>query len=59
MKQFDKDALHWKDYDYVVINDDLDKCYNQIISIINSSIKSEKDNYRSDNIENHIQKLLQ
>ena len=59
MKQFDKDVLHWKDYDYVVINDDLEKCYNQIISIINSSIKSEKDNYRSDNIENHIQKLLQ
>ena len=59
MKQFDKDVLHWKDYDYVVINDDLEKCYNQIISIINSSIKSEKDNYRSDNIKNHIQKLLQ
>ena len=23
MKQFDKDVLHWKKYNYVVINDDL------------------------------------
>ena len=23
MKQFDKDILHWKDYDYVIINNDL------------------------------------
>ena len=33
MKQFDKDILHWKNYDYVVINDDLKKCYNKIIQI--------------------------
>ena len=25
MKQFDKDILHWKNYNYVVINDDLKK----------------------------------
>ena len=25
MKQFDKDILHWRDYDYVVINDNLKK----------------------------------
>ena len=26
MKQFNKDVLHWKDYDMVVVNDDLDDC---------------------------------
>ena len=35
MKQFDKDILHWKDYDYVIINKNLDVCFRQIESIIN------------------------
>ena len=30
MKQFGRDVLHWINYDYVVINDDLDKCYLKI-----------------------------
>jgi len=30
MKQFDKDVLHWKDYDYVIINNDLEN-YKKII----------------------------
>ena len=59
MKQFEKDLLHWKNYDYVVINDDLEKCYNQINSIINSSFNNEKIKYNADNIKNHINQLLQ
>ena len=31
MKQFDKDILHWKNYDFVVINDDLNKCYKKLL----------------------------
>ena len=58
MKQFEKDLLHWKNYDYVVINDDLEKCYNQINSIINSSFNSKKIKYNPDNIEKHINQLL-
>ena len=34
MKQFDKDIIHWKNYDYVVINDNLETCYNKILQII-------------------------
>ena len=34
MSQFKKDILHWKDYDYVVINNELSDCYNQIQKII-------------------------
>jgi len=59
MNQFEKDLLHWKNYDYVVINDDLEKCYNQINSIINSSFNNEKIKYNPDNIEKHINQLLQ
>ena len=29
MKEFNKDILHWKSYDYVVINDDLQRCFNE------------------------------
>ena len=31
MKQFGRDVLHWINYDYVVINDDLENCYSKII----------------------------
>lgn len=34
MKQFDKDLSKWKEYDYVVINDNLNQCYKKIIKII-------------------------
>ena len=30
MKQFSRDALHWINYDYVVINENLNNCYLRI-----------------------------
>ena len=33
MSQFKDDVLHWKEYDYVVINNDLEKCYQTIMSV--------------------------
>ena len=30
MKEFKKDLLKWKEYDYVVINDKLNQCYRKI-----------------------------
>ena len=58
MKQFEKDLQQWRNYDYVVINDDLEKCYNQITSIINENLNNEKVNYNLKNIEDHINSLL-
>ena len=34
MKQFEHDVLHWINYDYVVINDDLNSCYLKINNFI-------------------------
>ena len=34
MKEFKKDLSRWKEYDYVVINDNLQKCYKNIMKII-------------------------
>ena len=33
-KSFDDDVKHWKDYDYVIINQNLDNCFKQIENII-------------------------
>ena len=33
-KAFDEDIKHWQDYDYVLINENLENCYKQIEKII-------------------------
>ena len=33
-KSFDEDVKHWNDYDYIIINKNLDNCFKQIESII-------------------------
>ena len=40
MKYFKKDLSRWKDYDYVVINDDLKICYNKIMKVIKNKKKT-------------------
>ena len=39
MAKFNEEVSHWKEYDYVVVNDDLEKCYNKILKIIISEKK--------------------
>jgi len=39
MKKFDQEISHWNEYNYVVVNDDLDECYNKILKIIDSEKK--------------------
>jgi len=36
MKKFNEEVSHWEEYDYIVINDDLEDCYKKIFNIINS-----------------------
>ena len=57
MKQFDKDVLHWKDYDYVIINNDLEVCYKQISEYIDFEISNKKFDYDVNLIKEHIKKL--
>ena len=58
MKQFDKDLLHWKNYNYVVINDDLNQCYNKITNILETELNNKKSDYNKFLIEQHIKKLF-
>ena len=57
MKQFGRDVLHWINYDYVVINDDLENCYSKIINLINAETSDGSKDYDSKFIRNHIEKL--
>ena len=57
MRQFDKDVLHWKDYNYVIINNDLEVCYKQISEYIDCEINQKETTYDKDLIKNHIKKL--
>ncbi len=57
MKQFSRDVLHWINYDYVVINDDLDKCYNRILKLIMAEKNKDSKDYDLEFIRNHIEKL--
>jgi guanylate kinase len=59
MKQFDNDLLHWVNYDFVVINDDLDKCYKQIVDFINlKKLNNNSITFDKEAIEIHVKKLL-
>ncbi len=58
MKQFDQDILHWKNYDFVVINDELEKCYYEITNLLKSSINNLSETYDKKFIENHINNLF-
>ncbi len=57
MKVFSKDIQHWKNYDYVVINDNLQDCFNQICNLIDSEINNSTNDYSKELIQKHVKKL--
>ena len=57
MKQFGRDVLHWINYDYVVINNDLDSCFKKIQSLIDAEINNGSKDYDKEFIRSHIEKL--
>ena len=57
MKQFSRDVLHWINYDYVVINDNLKICYSKIHNLINAEINNGSKDYDVDFIRRHVEKL--
>ena len=57
MKQFERDVLHWINYDYVVVNDNLEKCFSRINNLIEAEIKNGSKDYDLEFIRNHVSKL--
>ncbi len=59
MKQFKRDVMHWKDYDFTVINDKVEECYRQIITYINKQKKTKITlSFKKEIIKNHVNKLV-
>tara|TARA_B100000242_G_scaffold275604_1_gene230803 strand:- start:197 stop:829 length:633 start_codon:yes stop_codon:yes gene_type:complete len=57
MKEFSRDVLHWINYDYVIINDNLEDCYKKIDNLIDAELNDGPKDYDKDYIRKHIEKL--
>ena len=59
MNKFNEEVSHWNEYNYVVVNDDLNKCYDNILSIMMSEKQglSQKQNMRD--IKKKINALIE
>jgi len=57
MNQFSRDVLHWINYDYTVINDDLEKCFEKISNLIDAEVKNGSKDYDIEYIRKHIERL--
>jgi guanylate kinase len=58
MRQFGRDVLHWINYDYVVINDDLNKCFLKIKNLIEAEFNNGSKDYDIEFIRIHVNKLI-
>ena len=58
MKKFEIDVKHWVDYDFVVINDDLQTCFYEIKNIITKTLNNKLFKFENKKIQDHVDKLL-
>ena len=54
MNKFNEEISHWSEYNYVVVNDNLDNCYNKILNII---ISEKKGINQKQNLEEIVKKI--
>jgi len=57
MTEFSRDVLHWINYDYVIINDNLDECYSRINNLIEAEINNGSKDYDKEYIRKHVNTL--
>ena len=57
MKDFSRDVLHWINYDYVIINDNLDECYSKINNLITAEVTNGSKDYDREYIRKHVTML--
>jgi len=58
MKKFNQEISHWGEYNHIVVNDDLEECYNNILNIIISEKRGIKINQERKQIEKKIKELI-
>tara|TARA_Y100000590_G_scaffold366087_1_gene425267 strand:+ start:765 stop:1397 length:633 start_codon:yes stop_codon:yes gene_type:complete len=59
MNKFNEEVSHWNEYNYVVVNDDLNICYNKIMEIISAEKKGTKKQQDFEGIKNKISELTE
>ena len=57
MNQFERDVLHWINYDYFFFNNYLYECYLKIINLIDAVITNGSKDYDPNYIRSHVEKL--
>ena len=57
MSKFNEEVSHWNEYNYIVINDDLDSCYDKILSIVISEKKGINQKQNLNEIADKIKEL--
>ena len=57
MSKFNEEISHWDEYNYVVVNDDLNSCYDKILSIIISEKKGINQKQNLKEINDKIKEL--
>ena len=58
MNKFNEEVSHWNEYNYVVVNDVLSKCYDKILDIILSEKKGIIKKQNLSEIENKVKELI-
>ena len=59
MSKFTEEVSHWDEYNYVVINDELEMCYKNILDLINCEKKGEKKPQNTEIIQKKVKELVQ
>ena len=57
MNKFNGELSHWNEYDYVLVNDDLEVCYNNILEIIKAVKNGKKVHQNSNELKKKIEEL--
>ena len=58
MDKFNEEISHWNEYNYVVVNDDLEVCYNKILNIIMSEKNGVGQTQNSNEIAKKVKGLI-
>ena len=59
INKFNEEVSHWNEYNYVVVNDDLDTCYEKILNIIMSEKKGIKQSQNLNEIKKKVNELVE
>ena len=57
MNKFNEEVSHWSEYNYIIVNDDLETCYNKILRIIKDEKKGIKQTQNLTKIKERIKEL--